>query len=321
MERKIKYAIYTLSVLVVLVVVALFMIGPSEKETKIKTNLGYKQHLGYLPLFVGIEKGFYAEQGLDVNSVVFDSTNQMVGAVVSGNIDAAIGSANLETTYSVEEKSPGSVKIFTAAELNKDSALTCVLVKKDSDINNILDLKNKKVATMPGTFSPLWTEATLKTVGIDNSDIKLSELASNLQLSALESQQIDALFTIEPVCTFGVNQGIAKNIYKEPLLNLANTFAASIMSADLIKKDPDKAKKIIIGTDKAIEFIKQNPEESITIMTKYTGYKPELVKGMKPVIYLTSTKINVRNLQDLADTLFKEGILTKQINTDNMIYR
>jgi len=319
-NKKIMIGISFVALALILVVGSLLFFLQQPNEENIGVKLGYKKHLGYLPIFVGIEKGFYQQEGLSVDAAVFDSTNQMLGAVASGNIDGTIGAANLETIFGLEEKSPNTVKIFTTVDIDDTSMFSCVMVKAGSTLEKLADLKHSKIGTMQGSFSTLFTVATLNTADIAKSDVEITEIASELQLPALESGQVDALVTLEPACTFGVNKGIGKIIYKEPMKNLAPTFAASVLSAEFVKKSPDAAKKIVAGTDRAIDFIKANPQESIEILAKYAGYKKELISGMKPPIYSKSREINVDNLQELADRLYKSGILKKQTDASRMIY-
>ena len=162
---------------IVVAMLAIFLLGCATQNTPSadvktieKVEIGYKKHLAYLPLFVGLEKGFFAEQDLEVVVVPFDSTNQMMTAIATGEIDASIGGSNLEAVLSLEEKSPGSLKVFSTQRITKDSRMSCVLVKKGSEVTTISALKNKKVATLPGSFAPLWITATLEKEGI-NIDI------------------------------------------------------------------------------------------------------------------------------------------------------
>jgi ABC-type nitrate/sulfonate/bicarbonate transport system substrate-binding protein len=311
-----------ITVLVVLVVIVaaslMFIYQPAEKTT---VDFGYKKHVTYMPQFVAQEKGFFEQEGLVVNPVIFDSTNQMMTAIVSGDIDASIGGANLQTVFSIEEKSPNSMKVFQTLDVNENTGITCVMVKADSSIEKLSDLDGKKSATIPGTFAPIWIDTALNTVGLNKEDIEIQGLDTKLQLSALESNQVDVLFTLEPACSFGVNKGIGKIIYQEPLRHLGKSLTASVLSKKLIQEDPEVAAKIVSATDKAIDFIRNNPDESMAIMAKYSDYSTESIKGMKMPIYSKSSELDVENIQELADKLYTEGDLGKQIDTSRIIYK
>ena len=312
---------------IVVAMLAIFLLGCATQNTPSadvktieKVEIGYKKHLAYLPLFVGLEKGFFAEQDLEVVVVPFDSTNQMMTAIATGEIDASIGGSNLEAVLSLEEKSPGSLKVFSTQRITKDSRMSCVLVKKGSEVTTISALKNKKVATLPGSFAPLWITATLEKEGINPSDVEIQGIDLKLHLSALESGQIDALFTAEPLCAFGVNKGIATILYDEPIKNLMSTFSASVVGTQTIADDAKKADKIVKATDKAIRYLESHPQEAVDILAKYASYEKNLLNGIKIPTYATSSEVTGDELQEVADTLYEEGIIKKRIKTEGLLY-
>jgi len=293
---------------------------PAE-ETKFTINVGYKKHLVYTPFFVAMEKGYFIERNLKVNPVAFESTNQMLGAVIAGQLDTVIAGSNLPTIFGLEAKSSGSIKIFNEVKIGDDSMLTCVLNGKDNSLKSIEDIKGKRIGIWPGSFAPLWLEATLNTVGLSQDDAQVKVIDPKLQLNTLESGQIDVLFALEPICSFAVNKDIGKIIYKEPMKNVARVFAASVISADFIEKNPEIADKIVGVVDKATDFLRANPEESLDIMSKWTGYDKEMIKGIKVLDYTKSNETDINAIQSLADKLLVEGVLEHKINVNDLMYK
>mgnify|MGYP002640526337 CR=1 FL=1 len=74
-------------------------------------RVGYREHGLYWPLFLGLEKGFFAEENIIVEKVSFTSTNQLMEALIAGQIDAALGGVNNTLLATLETKSPGEFKI------------------------------------------------------------------------------------------------------------------------------------------------------------------------------------------------------------------
>lgn len=313
--KGINYVLYGIIGLILVFSIFLYLI--QDKGTN-EVKIGYKKHLAYLPVFVAEEKEYFTDEGLDTKFIAFDSTNQMLGAVVSNNIDAAIGGPNLQTIFTIESKSSGSMKLYSTTEFSDESLFSCVMVRKDSEINSLEDIVGLKVATLPGSFAPLWINELMKEHML--SPVQIVGVSPKIQLSALESKQVDVLFTVEPVCSFGINKGIGKIIYKNPMESLGNLFAGSVISSDFVDKNPKIAKKIVIATDKAIDFIRKNPDEAIKIMAKYTGYKEELISGMDIPIYKKSDEINLKEITDTANKLYLLGNLERQVPIRNMIY-
>lgn len=291
------------------------------KPALTKVDIGYKKHIGYSPVFIAVENGYFEEEGIKPNLVMFDSTNQMLAAIVSGDVDVSIGGANIATSLSMEEKSPGSVKIFTAWETNSNTAASCGMVKKDSEIMENKDLEGAVIGALPGTFSPVWIEDALNAEGIEISDVEITGVAPKLQLAALESGQVDAVFTGEPMCTVGVNKGIARVIDEEPFRHFGSYIASSVISAELIEESPETAEKIVRANDKAIDFIRANPEETSEIIAKHTGFDKELIAGLKNPAYSKSTEVRVDDVQDIADKLYAKEELKTQIDVEDVMYK
>jgi NitT/TauT family transport system substrate-binding protein len=318
-QNKIRTNTLYVLLVAVLVIGAAFFLFSANLNNERTIKIGYKNHVAYAPLFVGIEKGFFVDEGLIIEPIVFDSTNQMVGAIVSGHLDSSLGGANLQTIFSVEEKLPGSIKIFSTLDLEEDSLFTCVIVKENSKIQSIKDLEDLSAATLPGTFAPLWIKASLKQFNLNISNIELIQIAPNLQLAALESSQVDSLFTVEPVCSFSLNKGIGKIIYKDPMNDLTNVFAANIVSSDFAEDNPLVMEQLIRASDKIVDFIRANPKEAIEIMAKYTGYENDLIQGMELPSFSKSTELNIAELQELASIFYSEEILKERIVVEDMI--
>jgi NitT/TauT family transport system substrate-binding protein len=317
--KKQNLLLVSIAVLIIALVVVGGILLFIDSQHKTSINIGFKKHVSYLPLFVALERGFFAENKLDVNPVAFDSTNQMMAAVVSGDVQAILGGANIPTVLSVEEKSPGTTKIFNTLEVNENTGITCALVSEDSPIANLNEIEGKNAATAPGTFAVLWIDSALKTAGLGRDDIKLQGIDTKLQLAALESEQIDVLFAIEPECSFAVNKGIGKIIYNEPLKHFGKSLTASVFSVSFENKDPEAIERIIKTSDRAIDFIRQNPQESLAILAKYTDYKPELLAGMKMPEYRKSDELDLEAIQEIADKLYAAGELKKELIAGDIV--
>src|SRR3989344_9462314 len=134
-----KYAIILITFLIIVGVLILLIPNNHDSQSNEVDNnirIGYKTHVGFLPLFVAIDKGYFDEQGLEVELIEFESTDLMVQALLSGEIDALTG-INTLTAFAVEENSPGKLKIFTTQTYTTEFYADQILVNKDSEITKI----------------------------------------------------------------------------------------------------------------------------------------------------------------------------------------
>ena len=191
---------------------------PSQKSTeqvaettKIKiANLPIVQGL---PLYLAIEKGYFKEAGLDVEMVKFEAPNQIVDAVLNGQVDFTSPSGAIGILGIANFKNPGKLKIYAAAGGDDNIQNDAILVKSDSTIQNIQELKGKKLGILPGIQWRTIAQHILKQNNLTaDTDVILVELAAGLQAPALASGEIDALLGVEPTPTIVKTKSICKKI-------------------------------------------------------------------------------------------------------------
>ncbi len=90
-----KIALYVLAL--VLIGSALFVSYQARNAHSSKTvvTIGYRAHDLYAPLFIGMEKGFFAKENLTIEAVKFESTNQLTDALLAGKVGAILMVADL----------------------------------------------------------------------------------------------------------------------------------------------------------------------------------------------------------------------------------
>ena len=138
-------------VAVLLMILILMAAGNAFSEDKVK--IGYLRFQISLPTFVAAEKGLFEQEGLKVELTPFESGTLIISALMAGRIDANCCSA-ITGFWFAEQATPGQSKIFLAygtPSLKNPSFVA--IVKKDSPIKELKDLKGKRVGTYPGASS------------------------------------------------------------------------------------------------------------------------------------------------------------------------
>lgn len=112
--------------------------------------------IGYLPItsdasfFVAVEKEFFKAQGLQVEPIKFESSNQALEALIADRIDATAIVA-LEAALALEANTPDQFRIIEMTAATADTKVHSFVVKTNSPIKTLADLKGKKVGTFPGS--------------------------------------------------------------------------------------------------------------------------------------------------------------------------
>ena len=277
-------------------------------------KIGYRGHLFYLPAYVAKERGYFAEEGLDAELVEFDSTNQLVEAVINGNLDAGVGGINAVVVLTIEQKTPGLLQVFNQGYFTR--GFDALLVSKDSDIKSLDDLEGKTISTLPGTAAKYWMDLMLEHEGLTGR-VNLVQTKPSQQLSVLSSGNAEAIFVLEPLMTIGSHKNISKILMDSPITTYFGDdllFETSVFSTEFAEQNPRVAEKIKRATDKAILFINENPEMAKTYYSDFTPVEDDIERDLPIATYLPSYEMDKDSFQELADQLASADLLAEQVD-------
>jgi NitT/TauT family transport system substrate-binding protein len=320
----------TIAVLVILfALVCVSGVLVFDNDSKITARAVYQQQklkIGYLAIgsdlsfFVALDNGYFKEQGLEVEPVKFETSNQAVNALLAGDIDGT-SIMGLAVLLAVEEKHPAQFKIFEMTAAEKDTTVHRIIARKDSSISTLSDLEGKTIAAFPGLQMKVFAELVLGNHA-DISRINIVQLAQHLQVQALASGQVDALFTLEPVGTIAASNNISKNIAINPLYNeLLRPFptAASAFSAKFLARKPDVAESYIKAIENAHRFIRSNETEAKRSLSAYTKITPEIAPKVGIYDYWSREEIDTDAVDRLVEIYVENGIMDNKVSAGDIV--
>lgn len=274
----------------ILVVSTVFANGSSESTqtgmTKVK--LGYMPNLISASLgAIGVEEGYFADEGLDVELVKFTSGPPEFAAIAAGDLDAAIigHGAHLLAIQ-------GQAEIFYFECLgNSDKVMTY----KETGITTASDLKGKTIACVLGTSSEALLNLTLKSVGLTQNDVKIVSMDQNGAAAALIAGQVDAAAIWSPL-TVTVSDTLGDRTVVISSIGDFATEAPSpgswITSEKLIKNNPEIIKGLTRAFLKASNFRAANIEKSAEYVAKLIGTDTsEVLKEVQTAKWFTAEEI------------------------------
>lgn len=318
-----KKVIAVVIILIILVVIGmLFYFSQKEKMPEI-VKVGYKTNAVYLPFLVALEKGYFSEEGIDVEPVEFVSTNQMIETLVAGRIDATGGSTNLQVLSSVEQRTPGQFKIYMTFTATKDNYADYIIVKQDSSITDLAELKGQKIGIFPGSVNQILIKMILDDYMNVEEDITVVELSPSLQLLALAAGEVEALFTLEPIPSIGEEKGISKVLVEHPALSHVMDplpLGASILSIKFVNEHPKIAKRFKKAMYKAVDFIDEEETEAKKVLTKYIKLSESTASRMNILKCFKLKEINKVAIQEFVDIFYQEEILEERVDISNLFY-
>ena len=98
-------------VIAVIVIGAFFVFFPKGEETKV-VKIGYHPIMASLPLYVAQENNYFTEQEIQIETIEFQSANQLIDALVRGDIHVAFETSAVPVLIA-ETIDSGNIKIFS----------------------------------------------------------------------------------------------------------------------------------------------------------------------------------------------------------------
>ena len=274
MKRKI--AILTAGLLAV----SSLLTGCGKENTKDpnKLNVGYLPSPGHLLYFVAQEEGYFKDEGLDVDLVLFNENNSELAALESGKIDVgAFGSSELVTFLGDGH----DITVFGGAMIAGHGLIVKPdLVEGIPEEEWSLDLlKGKKIGVEGVDSGHIVYRSALKKLGLEN-DVKFEVFADGADAyNSLKSNDIDAAILYSPYRILAENEGyvILSNSGKVEGYENHVCCRQAALSSDL-KKDPDTYTALLRALIRAYRFYQENPDETIDDLAIYVDVDKDSLK-------------------------------------------
>lgn len=179
--------------------------------------------------------------------------------VISGEVDFGTSSDSVMAFQSLTKHS------FVTHAMFVQSDNDVKLITRSSDnVTSAMDLKGKKVGVTKNTASEYLLSTLLAIEGLSMGDVELYNYKPKQLVQALSNNKVDAIVSWEPFA-FKLSQSMGQNI------KIHDTKSLSTLSFNLISIKPDsqlveKAKCVIQGLYKAINYIASHPQQSKKIV-------------------------------------------------------
>ncbi len=323
MKKNIKYLISGVAILALIGgYFALNSSGTTSDNISLKDSNLYTLKMVtspvYDPIQVGVEKGFFKEEGLNIKFVGVLPTEQYVTATVSGDIDVGGGHTNR-----VINAVAHGAKIKGIAGMTKTIPgypHMSLFVLENSSIGTPQDLIGKKVAIwgFGGCSEYMMYEYMRQKAGVSNpkESIELTSLPDAQQEQALRSHLVDAVFIHAPFNKKLTNAGGIRKLFDDNDLNESLGLALYWASDDFIKNHPEVVKRFVRATAKTLDWANEHREEAYQIEAKRLGLNLADMEGPNSPEHAL---INDSEVQHWISTLTRYGLLKEgQIKTSDI---
>nr|MDT0657345.1 ABC transporter substrate-binding protein [Micromonospora sp. DSM 115978] len=270
------------------------------------------------PLHLGKEKGFFAEQNIEVEVVNTTGGAAAVPGVVSGEFDFAFG--NLVSL--IVARSQG-LPLKAIAEGNSSTGkdgedFGGIVVPGDSPIQSASELAGKKVAVNNlKNIGDTTVRAAIRKAGGDPSGVEFVELAFPDMPAAVANKRVDAAWIVEPFFTVAQDQGarvIASN-FVDTAPNM--TIAAYFTTERMIQENADLTERFTAAIEKSLAYAQEHPDEARQALLGYTQIDAAVTE--KITLPAWTGEINRDSTQVLADLMLSDGLIEEKVDIAELL--
>lgn len=251
---------------------ALLLTLPVMAQDKASLRLNWLIYGFHSPFYLGVERGLYRDNGIDLTVGEGQGSTRAVQIVAAGSdtfglsdgssiIAGAVRGAPVQAVMGIMNRSPFAV-----------------IVRADSGITRLVDLKGKTLAATTGEAGLVIFPALLRANGMAPDDIRFLRVDGAGKLVAtLENRTVGLLGGAENQALILPARGVPATSLLYADLGVNTMGLAIHATRDTIAKNPDMVRRFVRATSAAYALAEREPDASIAAVMKL---KPDLDRAL-----------------------------------------
>jgi NitT/TauT family transport system substrate-binding protein len=280
-------------------------------------------------LYIAIEKGYFAERGITVETERFASGAKMIAPLSTGQIDVATGSPSAGLFNSVASGMDFRIVADKGQIRPKFSFTGGLLVRKDlidsGRVKSIKDLKGMKIASgAKGIVLDYILAKTLESEGVPFDAVEIVYLSYPDGLKALASKAVDAAVAPEPWGVQAQKQGVATRLFLSENVPSIATFQIGVVmySGKFIKERPRVARDFMQAYVKGVKLYNEKglkDADVAAMVSKHTSVAAETVRATIPFYADPAARPRTQDLATLQDWFHQLGWVKTKAPIDKLV--
>lgn len=268
-------------------------------------------------LWGAIEAGIFEEHGLEVEIVPAQGGAQAIPALLSGDIQFAIGQPF--GPFRADLQDLGVVVISNyASSLAEGDDVNAVVALGDSGITRPSDLAGKRVSVNSlGAAGDVTIMKAVEDDGGDPSTIEFIEVAFPDAQAQLDAGNVDASWVPDPFMSqiVGAGGNLVVHPYQATIPGLP--LLVNITTQELIESDPELVADFAAAMEEALDWAAANEEEVRAAIVENMGIPEEAAAGITLPEF--TAEVDADALEQLAALAVEFGVLDSEPDLDRLI--
>src|SRR3954464_1565821 len=287
----------------------------AQGKDKVVLLLNWYVYSEHAPFFLGKERGYFDQEGIDLDIQEGRGSGVTVQAVAAGT--ATFGYADVATMIKAASKGAPVTAVGVALQTSPMSAMGFA----DKNIRKPEDIKGKTVAVTPAdSMTQIWP-LFLKKTGLKESDFQTVAGDGQTKLNAVINGQADLLLGYVMDQSMKIKDATGKDVNAIKFADYGINMICSgiVANTDYVKANADLVKRFMSATTKAGEAAEKEPKaaaQSILDANPKGGKIETLTQGFELTIPLYRTaetkgkrpfQVTDQNMTDTVNLMVEYG--------------
>jgi len=274
------------------------------------------------PLQIAIQKGFFADEKLDIQASFIPGGAIALPTVIAGQADIVMSS--IVTTILADQQGLGLQIVAPAGTSNTQPPDAAALVAKSgSGFRSGKDLEGKRLAVNTrNNILWLYARAWIEKTGGDATKVTFLEVPVPQMIDAIQGGRVDAAFVIEPFLAAEQTDRVAVIAY--PYFDVQGGGIPNSQFVALktyIAANSDTIERFSRAYNRGVDWLneRRGTDEWIDALAKYTKMSPDLVRKLPASPFVKSVEPIAVN--EIVKLMKKHGMLNAGYEPKDLIYR
>lgn len=280
-------------------------------------------------IFIAYEKGFFRDEGLDVELVTFKAGPQIIPSLATNQTQVS-GLSVSPSMFNALQRGVDLKLVADKGQVSKGFGWAALMVRSDlaGSIKELKDLKGRTIG-LPSKGVSLYTQLgkALSLGGLTVKDVNLVEIGFPEMLPAFTNKAIDASILIEPFVALLVGRGVAvrwKGVDEFYPFKAQN--GVVMYSEKFAREQPEAAKRWMVAYLKGNRVYRDavtngaDRDAVYGILARHTEVKNlALYPKMQPIDFAEDGKVEVRSLELDQDWFMQLGLQKQRTDLSKVI--
>ncbi|MEY8707421.1 MetQ/NlpA family ABC transporter substrate-binding protein [Bacteroides faecichinchillae] len=273
-------------------------------------TLGMMPTLEGLPYYIAQKQGIYDSLGLNLTIFPFYSANDRDAAFQAHQVDGII--TDYSSAVILQANHHTNLRL-----IQKNDSYFCFIVSKESNINQLKQLKEKNIAVSRNTIIEYATDLLLDKAGIKSSEINKPEIGQiPLRLQMLDFKQLDASFLPDPAASLAMDNG-HRSLVSTRELDI--DFTVTAFSLKALNEKRREIKLLITGYNLGVGYIKTHPQKEWEQVLVEIGVPKNLTGLIALPAYKKATRPSPEAIEKAVNWLKANHRIPKSYRENNLI--